>query len=122
MTRPLLIQPMTRSEPIEIRPGRWVATFRDGKGGGGVVWGQSAAEVAEKMDGLGYCEDCGIDCGVRDRDDDAAIETLRAMLLEHAAGQASAVRETRVDPWSSSEDTTDLEHGACIAIALALLL
>ena len=31
--------------------------------------------------GLGYCEDCGIDCGVRDRDDDAAIETLRVMLL-----------------------------------------
>ena len=50
MTRPLLFQPMTRSEPIEIRPGRWVATFRDGKGGGGVVWGQSAAEVAEKME------------------------------------------------------------------------
>ena len=24
--------------------------------------------------------------------------------------------------WSSSEDTTDLEHGACIAIALALML
>ena len=50
MTRPLLFQPMTRSEPIEIRPGRWVATFRDGKGGGGVVWGQSAAEAAEKME------------------------------------------------------------------------
>ena len=32
------------------------------------------------------------------------------------------VRETRVDPWSNSEDTTDLEHGACIAIALALML
>jgi len=62
-------------------------------------------------------------CGqCREDDRDAAIETLRVMLLEHAAGQASAVRETRVDPWSNSEDTTDLEHGACIAIALALLL
>ena len=118
MTRPLLFQPMTRSEPIEIRPGRWVATFRDGKGGGGVVWGQSAAEVAEKMDGLGYCEDCGIDCGVRDRDDDAAIETLRVMLL--GVSQVSACYARAATDFGF--DASAHSKRACIAIALALLL
>ncbi len=68
--------------------------------------------------GLGYCEDCGIDCGVRDRDDDAAIETLRALLLEHACGLAEGSRELRME----GETSGHLEPRACIAIALALLL
>ena len=54
----------------------------------------------------------------RDQEREAAIETLRSMLMEHACGLAEGARELRRD----GEDTTDLEHGACIAIALALLL
>lgn len=75
--------------------------------------------------GLGYCEDCGVDCGVRDRDDDAAIETLRVMLLERAAMYANKT----IPIWSFGRSGPDMvpdprfnERRACIAIALALLL
>ena len=68
--------------------------------------------------GLGYCEDCGIDCGVRDRDDDAAIETLRVMLLRTASERAGFARWLGDGPG----DATTVGGRACIAIALALLL
>jgi len=54
----------------------------------------------------------------RDQEREAAIETLRSMLMEHACGLAEGARELRRD----GEDTDHLEPRACIAIALALLL
>ncbi len=51
-------------------------------------------------------------------DHEAAIETLRAMLLEHACGLAEGARELRRE----GEASGHLEPRACIAIALALLL